>query len=193
VSYGPSRGDLNPNVNVGDNALFDLAQAEVGAFPSSPIRTSGTAATRNQDDLVVAQAGIDGRLFTGGFELDFWPEYDSGTSGHTHAAALLNAGADSTLNRLLLAAQGASTDRVSFRSTTTTDYDNAADITFSAGDKITFRVLHASLITISINDVAVTTVDISGAAPWPAADCAVGQLGDDTLPAFGVISKPRAT
>jgi hypothetical protein len=57
---------------VGERHIF-LPQAEVGYGSTSPIRTSGSAATRPQERLVVASANVPYAFRAGHWYIDVWP------------------------------------------------------------------------------------------------------------------------
>jgi len=63
------------------DSVLDLAQNEVGAFATSPIRTTTTSVTRNAD--VGSFNSIPSTMRTGRWDLDFWPLWATSTAPAT--------------------------------------------------------------------------------------------------------------
>jgi len=165
-------------------------QFEAGGSASSPIRTAGAIATRAGDFGFVPQAAVDPDLFSVGFEIDIWPEHNSGTLGH--ASGIIYNTTASNQSYLRLHPQNTTNSRVWYRSATSGALQTA-NLTFVAGDKITIRVEHQVLVTVSVNDVVTATINLGALVDaYTPADLYVGGSAAGTLPVTGlVISRPR--
>ena len=157
---------------------------------TSPIRTAGVIATRAQETLYVPQADVDVALYDVGFEIDIWPNHDSGTAGHT-VSYICNTVASSR-NYLRLNPQNATDTRMWYRSATSGALQSA-NFTFVKGDKLTVRVEHQVLMTILKNDAPLLTLSLAAAADnWVHADLYVGGSASGTLFVDSmIISPPR--
>lgn len=80
LSGGAANGSYVPvdargyAISAGDrDAIIDLPQVEPGAFASSPIRTSGSSATRGADILTISTGSYPISICTRGFILEYAP------------------------------------------------------------------------------------------------------------------------
>lgn len=176
-------------IEVTDNAPFYAWgwQIEPNAdFPTSPIRTSGAVVTRPADVGTMANADVDSRFFTEGFEVDFWPQWDAGSG--PSAASLL----DDTSGSNHLRFANDTTLRVRANGANS-NIDVTGD--FVRGDKLTIRVDFLSgNWEVFVNGVSVGSDTLAN--DWSTGSSNDVQIGHGTTvganPAFGIISQPRA-
>lgn len=192
LAEGNDRSGVGGIVAGARDSLVDLAQVEAAAFPSSPIRTSGAAATRALDDASYAGGTWDSRLNDGVWEIDVWPGWASSEAPASAFMYLFQAGSGGVLyfyknagNLELrmdrLTTGGAITPRV---------------LMFSAHQQLTLKVdWPAQELTISGATSGDGTVALSH-TDWnltPSTDpLYVGLSASNTRALYGVLSRPRA-
>ena len=176
-------------------AIFWGASVEVGAFGSSPIRTSGAAATRNQDVVSFSAGLVPARMKTGKWSISvFLPESSATMCPGTEAYFVIGWGAVSAAGGIQLIGIGGGTVRARFSRDAGTVSDDIT-VTWAAGATLTFTV-----------DVAAGTWSISGFATGNASDQSLATPGDiaagevtigartltKILPLHGVVYRPVA-
>lgn len=155
----------------------DLHQFELGAFPSSAIRTTTAAVTRGADLLQYAVGQYPASFLTRGFRFTFAPDFSS--------AELLASGAGIALmhdsigtNVLQLTAGSAP------RFWVNGSFVDGSALTYSRGQLLTFTVEPlAGRITVSGASAGNGSATLTGVA-WPAGTLTIGSSGG-SIPAHG--------
>lgn len=137
------------------DALVDLTQVEIGAFPTSPIQQSGTRAT---DILSFAPNLIPIHVTSGVFSFDIWPDFSSNEATSSLSVALSGNLTSGTFN---LFSYGPA-DYLQFSGS---KLILTASIGFGAPEIVTDALSWARYqkITITINSKS-GTLEVSGAA-----------------------------
>lgn len=180
------------SAGAGGSMLAYNYQAEIANFISSPIRSTGSAVTRAVDLMVFSGSLIDQRILTEGFEIDYYPKHDSGSTFHTTEYIIGFQSAASVYIRM--GGQTATESRLFFRNGGS--LVGATNISYVAGDKITVRVEFGNTMSIFVNGVLQgTSDDISAQGDWSvrsADKLIIGAGPSGASAAFGVLSRLRA-
>jgi hypothetical protein len=166
------------------------AQVEEGTFPTSPIRTDGATATRAAEVLTLPAASVPRWVLAGGWEVDVWPNYASGTDGG--GAVIAYVARQSNNDYLQMDNDfSAGSSRVQYRGDGGSNV--SVEATWAAGDKVTIRVDRSGeLLTVLVNGVSEGTAAIPVGETWTtsANDLTVGR-GASAGHIDGVISPLR--
>ena len=171
------------------------SSVEAGAFASSPIRTSGAAATRNADDVSWASAtAAQVAAFNGSWYIDYWPQMDSSDTRDAVNGRLLDFGG----NKLSLYNTGATGAAFSLNAGGTIVAAGAPAGNYSAGDHL--RLHCTSIIggacSVQVENITTGATGTLASGSTGGTPHAVGQkltIGNYTSGAFyswGAIGRP---
>ena len=171
------------------NTRIALIQYEVGAFPTSHIRTSGTAAARGVDQAYIPSASVPDAMKSGRFTIHVCP--------HESSADIVASGVD----RIFLGFGAGASNTIKFQKSGS----SAIIRVVQSGTKLSTSALtwsRSQALTLTF-DAAAGTLEVSGATSgdgvhsgtaWtmPAGDMYVGNREGYSLPWSGVMGRPIA-
>lgn len=172
--------------------LADLCGVELGAFPSTPIRTSGGTATRAVDLLQYAGGTWDDRINDAVWEFDVWPNFADSDMATGEFHYMFNVGS----TEILYFYNNAGTVEMRLNRNGVAGFTPVA-VTFSRYQKLTIKLdwpaQTMSLSGFTSGDGNYNTLTASDWGMTPASDILVvggGAVANREL--HGVISQPRA-